>query len=111
MKVNVFAKHISGKNASGKPYDFYNYIGQLTKKSGEVITVRVKFPMTIEAPKPELCPVTLVFDKKHANLETESWERENPETGEVEYGQSYNLWVSQYTTEEYIDESLNDFDD
>ena len=73
-------------------------------KTGEIITVQIKFRTGVEVPK-EL-PIVANIEKKNANLVKENWENEDGETGV-----KHVLWVSAVASyEEYIDHSLDDFE-
>lgn len=103
MEITVFAK--KRKTSDGK--SFFGYISTLTRKDGESITVSVKFRDDCGAPKPEKCPVNIEFDKKHANLSSREYIRED--SGEI--ATSYTLWVNEWKQgAEYVDKSLDDFE-
>lgn len=101
MRLEVFGKQRTNKD--GKP--FITYLSRITNmKTGEVISVQIKFRTGVEVPK-EL-PIVANIEKKNANLVKENWENEDGETGVKNV-----LWVSAVSSyEEYIDHSLDDFE-
>ena len=101
MRLEVFGKQRTNKD--GKP--FTTYLSRITNmKTGEVISVQIKFRTGVEVPK-EL-PIVANIEKKNANLIKEDWENEDGETGVKNV-----LWVSAVASyEEYIDHSLDDFE-
>lgn len=102
MKATIFAKR--RKTFDGR--SFYGYLTTLTHKDGTEVTVSVKFRDTCGTPKPEDCPVNIVFDKSAANLSKHTYVVES--TGEV--GVGYTLWVSDWQEgEPYVDTSLDDY--
>ena len=102
MKITLFAKKKLTKE--GKPFTVY--IARLTKKTGESVTVRVKFAEPAVAPKSEVCPCIIEADKADMNMTTKDFVRK---TGEVVT--SSTLWVSKYVVsdEKYVDHSMDDF--
>ena len=103
MEIAIFAK----KRTSNEGKTFYSYLSVLTRKDGVKQTVSVKFRDVCGNPKPESCPMNIVFDKKRANLSAKEFIRED--TGEV--GTSYTLWISSWELgTPYIDHSLDDFE-
>ena len=103
MEITIFAKKRT--TADGKP--FYGYLSTLTRKDGTKQTVSVKFRDECGNPKPEKCPMNIVFNKGAANLATREFVRED--TGEV--GTSFTLWVSAWEPgTPYVDTSLDDFE-
>lgn len=101
MRLEVFGKQRT--NSEGKP--FTTYLSRINNmKTGEIITVQIKFRIGVQVPK-EL-PIVANIDKKNANLVKEEWENEQGETGV-----KHVLWVSEVKSyEEYIDHSLDDFE-
>ena len=101
MRLEVFGKQRTNKD--GKP--FTTYLSRITNmKTGEVISVQIKFRTGVEVPK-EL-PIVVNIEKKNANLIKEDWENEGGETGVKNV-----LWVSAVTSyEDYIDHTLDDFE-
>ena len=101
MRLEVFGKQRTNKD--GKP--FTTYLSRITNmKTGEVISVQIKFRTEVEVPK-EL-PIVANIEKKNANLVKEDWENENGETGV-----KHVLWVSKVKSyEDYIDHTLDDFE-
>lgn len=103
MEVTVFAK----KRTTAEGKIFHTYLATLKKKNGESQTVAVKFRDDAGKPKPENCPINIVFEKKNANLVDRDRIRED--TGELV--KSYTLWVSEWKQgTPYVDHSLDDFD-
>lgn len=105
IKTAVFAS----KKRSKEGREFIVYTGRLTKKTdGSEMTVRIKFREDCGAPKPDVCPCIIQFDKTGANLSSKEYIDEA--TGE--YRTAYTLWVNAWsmTDEQYIDHSLDDFD-
>lgn len=101
MRLEVFGKQRT--NSDGKP--FTTYLSRITNmKTGEIITVQIKFRTGVQVPK-EL-PIVANIEKKNANLIKENWESEDGETGV-----KHVLWVSAVTSyEDYVDHSLDDFE-
>lgn len=103
MEFTVFAK----KRHTSEGKSFYSYLATLKKKSGEPITVSVRFREDAGNPKPENCPMNVIVLKSDANLSTKKYTRED--TGEDAI--SYTLWVSAWSKgTEYVDHSLDDFE-
>lgn len=103
MQITIFAKRRQTKE--GKT--FYNYLASLTNKEGNEIPCQVKFRDGAGQPKPELCPMNIIFDKKSANFSTKEYT--DPTTAEVR--KSNVLWVSKWEQgSDYVDHSLDDFD-
>ena len=76
MQITVFAKRRQTKE--GKT--FFNYLATLTSIYDEEIPCQVKFREGAGQPKPELCPMNIIFDKKdanftHANIQTLTQQR------------------------------------
>lgn len=104
MKVTLFCQ----KRATKEGKTFYNYLGRIAKKSGEEMSVQVKFKEEAGQPKPDKCPCIIQVVKNTANLSRKKY-------GEAEDGTplySYKLWVSEWTMtdEKYVDHSLDDFE-
>ncbi len=104
MKVSVFAR----KKTSREGRDFTAYTAKLTRKDGEVITASVRFRQECGAPAAADCPCNIEFEKKDANLVTETYTRED--TGED--ATAYKLWISAWkmSKDVYRDDSLDDFE-
>ena len=103
MKLAVFAKKKQTKD--GRP--FTAYVGKLTKKDGSDVYVEIKFREECGAPKPEMLPAYVVFDKAEGNLSTRTYtDKEGNE------GVSYRLWLSgwRFSDEKYEDHSLDEFE-
>lgn len=115
MEINVFKKTRISKD--GRSFD--TYIGRLVKKSGEELTVQLKFKNTVDLP--EEFPCTMVINKDNANLASRAYDKKiiyrDPETGEVDdyelvKATGYTLWVSKIDEViPYVDHSLDDFED
>lgn len=104
MQITIFAK----RRQSNEGKVFYNYLSTLTNREGVDYPVQVKFREDCGQPKADKCPMNIIFDKKNANLTHRQYT--NDETGEIR--QAYVLWVSEWKEgPEYIDRSLDDFED
>lgn len=115
MKLDIFAKHRTGKRDDGSSYDFYGYTTRLVKKDGELITAGVKFTKDEKgkdtAPYGPDCPCSIIVDKKNANLEVGHIEIRDKESGDViEVKTTYTLWVKNYEMSDYVDKSLDEFE-
>ena len=100
MKITVFAKN--AHNNEGKT--FTSYSGRMVNRDGEVISMGIKFKQPCQGPRKEDCPCNIEFDRSAANLQTR-YDEESDRTYKT-------LWIEKYTLgEEYIDHSLDDFDD
>ena len=104
MKATIFAR----KGKTKKGVEFYSYFTKLTKKDGteETFTVKIREE---DRPKPEDCPVNIIFNKEDANISRKT--EENEETGKVY--ERKELWIDKYELdpEKYRDKSLDDFED
>lgn len=99
MTITVFAK--TSHNNEGKT--FISYSGRMTNKSGEVISMGIKFKQPCNGPTKDQCPVNINFKREDANLQ----ERYDDKTDRV----YKTLWVSAYEIgDAYVDHSLDDFD-
>ncbi len=112
MELTVFAK----KNITKEGKVFYRYFGKLQKKTGEEITVTIKFREECGAPKGEKCPMIISVDKKDCNFssKTRTGFITDPDGNNVEHEYIDNtLWVSAWndTGKEYIDRSMDEFID
>ncbi len=109
MKVLVFAKKRQTKDGR----NFTAYVTKMSRKDGTELTAGVKFREECGAPTLEECPCYIEVDKKNANLATRNREIVDEETGEVRDVVQYTLWVSDWdkSSEEYVDHSLDDFED
>ena len=102
MKITVFAKTM--KTKEGKSFKIY--LSRLVKKTGEEVPVRVQF--TEGTPLPTVYPVIIEVPKSGAQLSPRKYlDKDGVES------ESYTLWVREYmpTGEEYVDHSLDDFED
>lgn len=105
MEITLFAKARTTKD--GKP--FHTYITSLKKKDGTTVVAAVKFNRSCDRlPKPEDCPMNIIVAKEDAQLSSKEFI--NEDTGEVFTG--YSLWVRHWADgTEYVDHSLDDFED
>lgn len=102
MKATIFAK----KRTTEQGKTFYTYLTNLTRTDGTTQSVQVKFREDAGQPKPERCPMNIIFDKAKGNLSTEWYDNENGERVAA-----YKLWISEWKEgEPYIDHSLDDFE-
>lgn len=103
MEITVFAK----KRHTNDGKSFFSYLATLKKKTGENVTVSVRFREDAGNPKPENCPMNIIINKTDANLSSRVYTRED--TGEDAI--SYTLWVSAWSKgAEYVDHSLDEFE-
>lgn len=103
MEITIFAK----RRQTNEGKTFFNYLSQLTNKSGEVIPVQVKFCDSCGQPRPEDCPCNIIVDKSDANMTT----REYTDNATAEIRLARVLWVTKWAKgSEYVDHSLDDFD-
>ena len=103
MQITVFAKR--GQNKEGKT--FYRYLATLVNKEGVERPVQVKFRDSAGAPRPESCPMNIVFDRSNANLAKKEYTV--ADTGEIRL--SYSLWITKWEEgEPYIDNSLDEYE-
>lgn len=110
MHLTVFAKTKHTKE--GKPFN--TYFSKLKKKDGEEIVVELKFRDDCGVPK--IFPVNIDVDKKNANFSEKKVtvkvkdEAGNEEEKDVD---QRRVWISEwnYSEEEYVDHSMDDFED
>ena len=103
MQITVFAKRRQTKE--GKT--FFNYLSTLTDREGKQIPCQVKFRDSAGTPKPEMCPMNIIFNKGDANMTTREYT--DPETAEIR--KAHVLWISAWNEgETYVDHSLDNFD-
>lgn len=103
MKITLFAK--TAHSRDGKA--FIRYIGKLTNKDGNEISVVVRPAGDIPPFVQSKCPYIIEFDKKDANLQSKKYtDKDGNERT------SYTLWLKQYkeSDEKFVDHSLDDFD-
>lgn len=102
MQITIYAK----KRHSNEGKTFYSYLSTLTRHDGSKLSVTVKFrDNECGNPKPEQCPMNIIFDKSEANLTSREFERDNGEMGA-----SFTLWVAKWQPgEQYVDHSLDEF--
>jgi hypothetical protein len=102
MEITIFAKKRQTKDGR----IFWSYLSTLTKKDGEKVTVSVKFREECGSPKPEDCPMNIIFEKHEGNMSSRDFVRED--TGEL--FTSYTLWLSGWKVgEPYVDHSLDEY--
>lgn len=106
MRIDVFAAKRHTKEGKA----FFSYIGRLLKNDGEVIPVQVKFRESCGTPDGNACPITIIADKNDCNLSKKTITATNEQNEQVTKT-VYTLWVTKYTTEAYIDHSLDDIVD
>lgn len=111
MKMNIFGKSIEFE---GKK--FPGYTGRLTKKTGEELTVTVKFRQECGGPELKACPCVIEFPKSAANLviktlkDSDGQPLYNEASGEVKT--SKTLWIADWKmVGPHVDHSLDDFED
>lgn len=109
MKILVFAKKRQTKDGRS----FTAYVTKLMKKDGEPITAGVKFREECGAPNADDCPCYIEVDKRNCNFNTKDVQIKDPETGEETTAISHTLWISAWrmSDEEYVDHSMDDFED
>lgn len=103
MKMNIFAKSVKKSDGSS----FVRYIGKLYDKNGLEYNVTIKFK-DIAPPAQKDCPMEINVKKEGSQL---SQKRErNAVTGDdIVY---YTLWTNNWERiGDYIDHSLDDFED
>lgn len=108
MELTIFAK----KRTSKEGKSFYTYLTKLTEKTGEEVTVQVKFREDCGQPKGEKCPCNIVCDKSDLNY-TEKINKYIDEDSQTEKeATSRILWVSNWSEgSEYVDTSMDRFAD
>lgn len=102
MRITLFAKTAHTKD--GKP--FTRYIGKMDKKDGSQITVTCRATDKAKDLKSLTYPAIIEFDKKDANLASQTYTRKDGTEGT-----SYTLWLNKWaeSSEKYVDHSLDDF--
>ena len=109
MEITIYSK----KRTTKEGKSFYNFLSTLTRKDGSTLLCTVKFRDEAgPLPKPELCPMNIIVEKKDCNLSTKKFTRQTTdESGDLvtEEGQSYTLWVSKWIPgSQFEDHSLDD---
>lgn len=105
MQITVFAKKRTTKE--GKP--FTTYVSKMAKKDGSEVVVSVKFKDGCDAPKPEDCPLNIVFQQRDGNMSTREYTTHDDD-GVVETRKALTLWLSKWSEgEPYEDHSLDEF--
>ena len=104
MKYTVFAKRRQTPETT-----FFNFLTTLTRKDGTEVTAQVKFRDECGKPKPEKCPLILESPKEALNMTKRRYV--NSSTGEERT--AFTMWVSEWkdTGEQYVDHSMDDFED
>lgn len=102
MKLTIFSKSMKSK----EDRKFKVYLTRLKRKDGEEVPVRVSWAESVVIPSSFPCIIEV--EKKNANLSQKKYK-----DLEGNEGVSYTLWVNEYTLskEEYVDHSLDDFED
>ena len=102
MEIAIFAKKRTNKEGRV----FYNFLSTLTRKDGTEQPVTVKFGGDAKEPRPEDCPMNIVFNREDANAAKRTYT--DSQTGELKV--AYTLWLKAYTIgEAYVDHSLDEF--
>lgn len=105
MQITVFAKKRTSRE--GKPFTVY--VSRMTKKDGSEVSVSVKFKDECGSPKPEDCPLNIVFEQRDGNLSAREY-TVHDEDGVVETKRAFTLWLSNWREgEPYEDHSLDEF--
>lgn len=109
MKILVFAKRRQTKDGRA----FTAYVSKLTKKDGSFVTTGVKFREECGAPNADDCPCYIEVNKSDCNFNVKEVTIKDPDTGEETAALSNTLWISAWTksAEEYVDHSMDDFED
>lgn len=102
MKITLFAKTAHTKEGKA----FIRYIGRMTKKNGEEISVAVRTVNGIKPFEQGKCPCIIEFNKEDANLQAHKYTNKDGEEAT-----SYTLWLNSYkeSDEKYVDHSLDEF--
>lgn len=102
MKLTIFSKSMKSK----EDRKFKVYLTRLKKKDGEEVPVRVSWAEGVVIPN--AFPCIIIVEKKDANL---SQKKYTDSDGNPAY--SYTLWVNDYkpSGEEYVDHSLDEYED
>ena len=102
MQITLFARKRTTKE--GKP--FATFITTLTRKDGTQLTAQVKFKEDCGQPKPEKCPMNIVFEKTDGNLAKRTYTDSMGDEKEA-----FTLWISAWKEgDPYVDKSLDDFE-
>lgn len=102
MEITIFSKKRQGRDSKY----FNTFITTLTKKTGERVTMSVKFREDAGAPDPKKCPCNIVVEKHDMNIADRVYTRED--TGET--ATAHTLWVSKWKQGgEYVDHSMDDY--
>lgn len=109
MDITIFAKKMTNHETK---QTFYRYISKLKKKTGEDVTVNVKFKDECGSPKGESCPMNITIDKSLSNYSEKEREYTDSKTGEVKTATERTLWVGNWKQgEPYVDTSMDEFED
>lgn len=101
MKITVFAKERTGKDNN----KFLTYLSKLIKKSGEEVTVQLKFSEECGRIKKENCPCIIEVDTSDCSYSERKVIKDDREiTNRV-------LWINKYTKtdEVFVDTSADVF--
>ena len=101
MKITVFAKERKGKDNNS----FISYLSKLTKKTGEEVTVQLKFSEECGRIKKENCPCIIEVETADCSYSERKVIKDDREiTNRV-------LWINKYTKtdEVFIDTSADVF--
>lgn len=105
MEITVFASKRTTKE--GKPYSIYTS-RLVNKRTGEQMSVRVKFRDGVQMIRPENCPCNIVLRKGDSSLSPKKYT--DSKTGEDRI--SYTLWLQHWENgSTYVDHSMDDFMD
>ena len=110
MQLTVFEKTKHTKE--GKPFN--TYFSKLKKKDGSEITAELKFREDCGVPKD--FPVNIIVDKSNANFsEKDVTVVSKDEAGNEEERvvTQRRIWIKEwnYSDDEYVDHSMDDFED
>jgi len=107
MEKTIFSKTRTSKE--GKK--FYTYFTTLTKKTGEDVTVQVKFREECGQPDGKACPMNIEVAKEDCNYSEKTVQYETPE-GETKEAVRRVLWISNWKEgTPYVDTSMDAFID
>ena len=103
MEITVFAK--KRVKPDGKT-SFYTYLSTLKKKSGELVTMQVKFRDECGKPKGERCPMNIVIEKDSCNISKQKYTKKDGTDGFSEV-----LWIGKWEEgSAYKDDSMSDYE-
>lgn len=101
MKITVFAKERTGKDNN----KFLTYLSKLVKKSGEEVTVQLKFSEECGRIKKENCPCIIEVDTSDCSYSERKVVKDDREII------NRVLWINKYTKTEdvFVDTSASCF--